>query len=105
MTLLFAYLLSAMGLTIVVVWPSTGPGAWVRDRVLRVMVPDKFESVLDCYICFGFWAGLLLGSVWWLIYEATWAWFGCLMVPALFWLALKSGSGHRAVSSQGGGPP
>ena len=29
---LLAYLLSGMGLTVLIVWPQAGPGAWLRDR-------------------------------------------------------------------------
>jgi hypothetical protein len=52
-----AYLLSSMGLTILIVWPQTGPSAWVRERVLRRALPGRAKEVLDCYICCGFWAG------------------------------------------------
>lgn len=81
-----AYLLAAMGLTILVVWPADGPGALVRDKILRPMLPPAAKGVLDCYICLGFWAGEILAVPWWVMYHAKWVWLGGLMVAALFWL-------------------
>ena len=86
-----ALLLSSMGLTVLVVWPQTGPSAWVRERILRRLLPKNTQEVLDCYICFGFWAGFLLSPIWWMLTEQPWSWSGCLMTPALFWLALRIG--------------
>ena len=88
---LLAYLLSSMGLTILIVWPTGGPGAWVRDRLLRPLLPGQAAEVLDCYICLGFWSGLGLSVPWWLWYRDPTIWFGCLMVPAVFWLVLGQG--------------
>ena len=45
-----AYLLSSLGLTVLLVWPQSGPGAWVRERVLRRLLPRRARGVLDCYI-------------------------------------------------------
>jgi hypothetical protein len=87
---LLSFLLSSMGLTILVVWPQDGPGAWVRERLLRKGLPGKAEEVLDCYVCTGFWAGLILSPPWWLMGAENWAWAGCLMTPALFWLVLRN---------------
>lgn len=84
----FAYMLSAMGLAIVVVWPETGPGAFVREKILHKLIPAALHGLLDCYICFGFWTGLALSVVFWLIYGMAWMYFGCLMVPAAFWLVM-----------------
>ena len=91
LVLLVAYLLSAMGLTILVVWPKDGPGAFVREKVLRKILPKFSHGVLDCYICFSFWAGLLLSFPWWCMYRQGWIWFGCLIVPAVFWLVTGKG--------------
>jgi hypothetical protein len=85
---LLAYLLSSMGLTVLIVWPETGPSAWLREKVARRLLPGRAQEVLDCYVCCGFWTGLLVAAGWWFLYRAYWYWFGCLMVPALFWLAL-----------------
>ncbi len=85
---LLSFLLAAMGLTVLVVWPESGPGALLRDQVLRQLLPKSRRGVLDCYICFGFWAGLVLSVPWWLMYREPWVWFGCLMVPAVFWLVM-----------------
>lgn len=82
------YLLSAMGLAILVVWPEHGPGACVRDKVFRRVLPKSLHGVLDCYICFGFWSGLAMSILWWTIYRRPWIWFGCLMTPAAFWLVM-----------------
>ena len=86
---LLAYLLSAMGLTVLVVWPQTGPGAWLRDRVLRPALPAGAREALDCYICCGFWAGLAMSPLWWAFERRLWCCTGCLMVPCLFWLVLQ----------------
>ena len=86
LAILLAYILSAMGLTILVVWPEDGPGAYVREKVLQRILPESAHGVLDCYICFGFWTGLLLSIPWWLMYHQTWIWCGCLMLPTVFWL-------------------
>lgn len=88
LTDLTAFLLTSMGLTVLVVWPEHGPSAWLREHLLRRSLPRPAQGVLDCYICAGFWIGLLLSPVWWYLSRAHWAWFGCLMTPALFWLTL-----------------
>lgn len=87
---LVALALSSMGLTILIVWPQGGPGAWLRERLLRPLLPGKTKDVLDCYICLSFWTGLLLSPVWWFCTHEFWSWAGCLMTPALFWLALRN---------------
>ena len=85
---LVSYLLAAMGLTILLVWPVSGPGAFVREKVLRRLLPKPVAGVLDCYICCGFWAGMFLAVPWWLMCHQYWAWFGGLMVSAIFWLVM-----------------
>ena len=87
---LVSFLLSSLGLTILIVWPQEGPGAWLRERVLRRVLPGKAKEVLDCYICLGFWSGLALSPLWWLMCRQPWVWGGCLMTPALFWLVLRN---------------
>jgi hypothetical protein len=87
---LLAYLLSAMGLTVLVVWPQGGPGAWLRERMLRPSLPARFREVLDCYICCGFWSGLALSPLWWVFERRLWCCTGCLMVQCLFWLVLRN---------------
>ena len=82
------YLLSAMGLTVLIIWPEGGPGAFLREKVFRRVLPRSFAGVLDCYICSGFWAGLILSVPWWFLCRRPWVWFGCLMVPAVFWLVM-----------------
>ncbi len=83
------FVLSAMGLTVVVVWPETGPGAWCRERLLRPLLPKRIRDVFDCYICFGFWTGLGLGALWSVMLDIWFYWFGCLMIPAMFWIILQ----------------
>ncbi len=83
-----SYALASMGLVILVVWPEDGPGAFVRDKLLRKILPKTAHGALDCYICFGFWSGLLLSVPWWFMYRQDWIWFGCLMIPAVFWLVM-----------------
>jgi hypothetical protein len=82
------YLLSIAGLTILIVWPPRGPSALIRDRLLRRLLPFAVHEVLDCYLCCSFWSGLLLSPPWWFVDHAIWCWSGCLIAPALFWLAL-----------------
>ncbi len=85
---LLSFVLAAMGLTVLVVWPQGGAGAFLREKLLRKLLPKFARGLLDCYICFGFWAGLLLSVPWWFMYRQPWVWFGCLMLPAVFWLVM-----------------
>jgi hypothetical protein len=78
MTELLAFLLASMGLTILIVWPQDGPGAWLRENVLRKALPGKGKEMLDCYICSGFWCGLAFSPAWWLMCRERWTLFGCL---------------------------
>jgi len=90
MTGLIAYLLSSIGLTVLVVWPKDGPGAWFRENVLRRLFSSSaMVEVLDCYICSGFWIGLFLSPFWWFALREPWYWSGCLMISGLFWLILQ----------------
>lgn len=86
---LIAYLLVCVGLTVVIVWPEEGLGAWVREKMLRPRLSASWAGVLDCYICCGFWVGGLVGIVCWLLGSGTWYLGGCFMVPGLFWLVLR----------------
>jgi len=90
-TSLLGYILAAMGLTVLIVWPADGPGSWVREKLMRPLLPRKFNGVLDCYVCMGFWCGLALSAPWWKWYHEPAIWTGCLMVPAVFWLVLELG--------------
>ena len=81
---LFSFLLAAMGLTVLLVWPQGGAGAYVREKILPRILPKTAAAVLDGYVCFGFWAGLAVAVPWWLVFPQPCCWFGCLMVPALF---------------------
>ena len=90
MSYLISFLLASMGLTIVIVWPQDGPGAWVRENILRKALPVKSKEMLDCYVCTSFWSGLVLSPVWWLMCRERWTWSGCLMTPAVFWLAWRN---------------
>lgn len=91
---LVSYLLTSMGVTILVVWPSTGPGAWMRERVVRPMLPGKLGGVLDCYLCLSFWIGLAASPLWWWWHRELWCWTGCFMAPAIFWTLLKDTAAH-----------
>jgi hypothetical protein len=105
MVLFLSFVLASVGLTVLIVWPTNGPGALLREKVLRQLLPHRSRSVLDCYICFGFWTGLALGAVWWALFEAAWAWFGCLMIPAVFWLVMLRSNAAEARPSHDEGPP
>ncbi|MBI1374568.1 MAG: hypothetical protein GC159_17765 [Phycisphaera sp.] len=85
---LVTMLLSTVGLTVLIVWPQNGPTAWLRERVLRRMLPASAAGALDCYICFSFWAGMLLSPLFWRLCEQHWVWFNALATPALFWVTL-----------------
>lgn len=91
-----SYVLCGLGLTILIVWPDGGPSAWLREKVLRRILVGRAGEMLDCYVCFGFWAGLALSPLWWWWYRELWCWTGALMVPAIFWLVL-----HRPGGDQG----
>src|SRR5688572_29023903 len=81
-----AYILTSVGLTVVVVWPESGLVAYLREKVLRRALPSRLGGILDCYTCFGFWAGLVMSPVWWMM-DGRWVYFlGCLMVPPIFWV-------------------
>jgi hypothetical protein len=82
-----------MGATVLIVWPQAGPSAWLRDRVLRPLLPKAARDFLDCYICCGFWCGLALSPVWWAFHHSLWCWSGCLSTPCLFWLWLDPPEG------------
>ena len=90
LTGLVSLCLSSLGLTVLLVWPERGPSAWVRDSVLRRILPQAVRPVLDCYVCAGFWSGLLLSPLWWSFYHELWCWTACLMAPALFWLVVRN---------------
>ena len=91
-----------MGLTILIVWPQDGPGAWVRERALRLVLPGWAKGVLDCYVCLSFWSSLVLSPVWWLMCREPWTLFGCLMTPSLFWLVLRNPAGDNGTEDSGG---
>lgn len=97
MTSLLTYLLGGTGLTILIVWPGGGPAAFFRDRVLRSLLGRRASEALDCYICCGFWCGLLLAPLHWWMYGEPFVWFGCLMIPMIFWLLF-----HRSDSDSPG---
>lgn len=80
------YLLSSIGLTVIVVWPDKGPAAWIRERIVRFIVPVRLAAALDCYICFGFWSGLALSPLFWWEYRESWCWSGPLITPGMFWV-------------------
>jgi len=85
---LLSYILASVGLTILVVWPEDGPVAWFRETVIRKLLPEKFQGMLDCYICFSVWAGLILSPIWWAMCGEYWCWFGCIITPGIFWVLL-----------------
>ena len=91
MDYLISYVFSAFGLTVLLVWPSHGPSAWVRERLLRPVLGPRSGQVLDCYVCLSFWIGLACAPAWWAFEHRPWIWTACLMVPAAFWLALGRG--------------
>lgn len=82
------FLLASVGLTVLIVWPETGPSAWLREKVLRKLLPGQAVKVLDCYVCLGFWVGAALSPLWWYLTGEHWVWFGCLMTPAIFWVVV-----------------
>lgn len=97
---LLEYLLASIGLTVLLVWPASGPGAFIRDRVIRPVLPGGIKNVLDCYICLGFWSGLLLSGLAWWLYREPSCWLGCLMTPGMFWIVLKNPNTHEESSNK-----
>lgn len=93
---LLGYLLASCGLTVLLIWPEGGPAGWLRERVLRRILPTKVAGVLDCYVCMGFWTGLLLSPLWWWWTRQDWYWSGCLMPPACFWFAMQRDGGPKS---------
>jgi hypothetical protein len=89
------YVFSSMGATILLVWPVDGPGAWIRERVLRPLLPASARGVLDCYICLSVWVALAGVPFWW-IAGYRWSGIAWLAVPAVFWLVMpESRSGGK----------
>ena len=82
------YVFSSMGLTILLVWPADGVGAWLRERVIRPLLPRVLRKVLDCYICLSVWIALASVPFWWM---AGYRWSGIAwpVVPAVFWLVIR----------------
>jgi len=102
LTYLAAYLLATMGLTVLIVWPESGPIAWLRDKIVRRLLPCGLDKVLDCYICLSFWCGLGMSYVAWRLRPEYWIWGGCLMSPAVFWMLLRPRGRKDDAPSQGG---
>jgi hypothetical protein len=90
----FLYLFSSMGVTILIVWPADGLGAWVRERVLRRILPVSIKAVLDCYICSSVWIGLIAAPFWWAA-GFHWSAVAWLALPAIFWLAMPESRSGR----------
>jgi hypothetical protein len=99
LTCFLASLLTAVGLTILVIWPANGPSAFIRDRVLRSLLPVNARVVLDCYVCCGFWCGLFLSPILWALFHEPFVWLMCLMTSALFWLMLGLPEKEREAGS------
>ena len=92
---LVVYVFSSMGATILLVWPVDGPGAWIRERILRRLLPASARKVLDCYICLSVWIALIGVPFWWMG-GYRWPAIAWLIVPAAFWLAMpESRSGGQ----------
>jgi hypothetical protein len=101
---LLSAIFTGMGLTILFVWPEHGPTAWIRDNVIRPTLPAACRGVLDCYVCFGFWAGLLVGALWWWQTRQFWCWSNGFMVSAALWICLRvSSSSEEVINEQKGG--
>jgi hypothetical protein len=84
---LVVYVFSSMGATILLVWPVDGPGAWIRERIVRRMLPASAGKVLDCYICLSVWIALIGVPFWWMA-GYRWCAVAWLVVPAVFWLVM-----------------
>jgi len=81
------FVLSCMGLTILLVWPVDGPSAWVRERVLRKLLPARVAKVLDCYICLSVRIALIAAPFWWRA-GFHWSAIAWPVVPGMFWLVM-----------------
>ncbi len=85
---------SAMGLAVVLLGFSDGPGAWVRESIMRPLLSlIRGAGVLDCAACFSFWSGLLAGAAGWLAVGRPDLLLASLIAPLLFWLRPGSPTG------------
>jgi hypothetical protein len=100
-----AYILTSVGLTVLVVWPETGPLAWLREHVLRRILPESVSGMLDCYLCFGFWAALVLAPLWWLMDGRLLYFLGCVMTTGIFWMLQRSSGGNDPEQEEAESPP
>lgn len=95
-----------LGITILVVWPNYGPGAFIRELIRRVLKPVRMEGVLDCYLCLAPWVGLGVATVLWsweVTTIPTWQLFAVpLMVPVAIWYAFNPQMRFNLKSSCGG---
>lgn len=98
------YLMTALGLTVTLVGVTTGPGVWVRERILRrgldVAIGHKRAyALLECGICVSAWTGLAVGVI---ASAVTGQWLPALTLwlsaPFAFWLSLRVGAGRKADS-------
>lgn len=101
-TYLVSFILTSMGLTVLIVWPEGGPSGWLRERILRPILPGRAKGVLDCYVCMGFWCGLLLSPLWWWFCGEPWVWTGGLMNTALLWYIVEQSHPTRSDHPAGG---
>lgn len=93
---LFSSLLIAVGLTVLIVAPSHGPVAKVRDEAAAALRLVRLDGLLSCYICLGFWVGLGVGLAG---DDLLAVWLG---TPALLWFGVVprgGGCGKGVVKS------
>lgn len=82
---------SAMGATILFLGFDDGPTAWVRERSRPMLRMFRAAGVLDCAVCFGFWAGLLAGAIGAATTGRGELCLACLLVPAAIHALDKQG--------------
>lgn len=86
---LIALLLTSAGAALLIVWPATGPSAFVRERIMRPLIPAFARGVLDCLVCFSVWTGLATAAVFYEFSGIYYCWFSPLMTPMIFWLVSR----------------
>jgi hypothetical protein len=59
------FVFGVIGMTHIIVDSDFPPIVWFRDKV-KAWFPAKWSKMVSCYVCTGFWCGLLCG---WFAFE------------------------------------
>lgn len=86
---LFVCVASTMGITVLVLGFTDGPGAWIRSRIEKWL--GRASGVLHCTSCFSFWVGLIIGSIGAVQYGVSLL-STCLIAPLAFYILYPKSS-------------